>query len=116
MPTAVEKTMSEIDWVELHKAKQLLVGRIWMEPDNGLWFLVGHINDLQQAAIEDGLWSFPEKALDVLKSEVLPTNVKDGELCWDPIRAVGMERCEGEWKDIEYELWVSRHKERMNQS
>lgn len=112
MPTAMEAIIEALDWKELHKSKLRLVERIWMEPDNDLWSLVDHINGLQQAAIEDGLWTFPEKATAVLKSEVLPTTVKDGDLCWDPIRAVGMERREGEWEDVEYSYWVSKHKER----
>jgi len=96
----------------IHKAKQELVKRIWSEPDSELWTLVDLVNELQQQAIDSGLWSFPEPEAEVRKSEVLATKPQEGDLCWDVNRAIGMKWCDGTWEDVEYSYWVKHHEER----
>ena len=102
----------DMDWDRMHEAKKLLVMSIWSTPSSPLWRIVSLIDSVQRAAIEDGHWSFPERSHIVRKSDVLKLEVRDGDLCWDQERAVGMEWRNGEWVDIPYTLWAARHYER----
>lgn len=116
MQVAMEVIFEDFDWDELHEAKRVLVSNIWQQPDSKLWKVVDVINGLQQSAIENDLWAFPASDKDVSKvvrkSDVLSMELREGDLCWDSNRAVGMEWRGGEWEDIPYSDWVARHSER----
>lgn len=113
MQPAMEAVIQDdFDWDRLHRSKQTLVMNIWHQPESELWFLVELVDEMQQKAIDNGVWAFPEKTETVRKSEVLEMEVQEGDLCWDSNRAVGMEWRGGRWVDVPYSTWVARHSER----
>jgi hypothetical protein len=100
----------KVKWDKLHSAKQELVKLIWQRPTSELWVLVDFINECQQRAIDSDLWSFPDKPGVVRKPSDL--DPKEGDLCWDTNRAVGMQWRHGQWEDVDYDYWVASHEER----
>lgn len=107
-----EEEVTQVDWDLMHKAKQELIGFIWDNPESELWYLVEMVNRLQELAVSTGRWSFPDRGMGMKKSELSgPESPKDGDLCWDYDRAVGMEWRNGEWCDVPYYFWAERHRE-----
>lgn len=106
-PGEIMKQTKVVDWNKLHRAKEELVKLIWNQPDSPIWAIVEHVNELQQAALDGGIWSFPEKSAPFRWAP--PLDKREGDLCWDTDRAVGMEWRDGAWVDVSYDYWVIMH-------
>lgn len=97
-------------WIELHRAKMQIIGGIWHQPDNDIWIAVELLDRILSRAVEAGEFEFPERGAMIRKSDLPgPESPVEGDLCWDQDRAVGMEWCEGVWKDLTPQQWMERH-------